>query len=173
MNTRIAIIDDDEDFRLFFSRGLVEEGLDARSFVPDEHLYEALVLFAPHIITFDLNFNSDQTGIDLLRLFENEFVEARKIVISGYLSISATVECMKYNADNVFMKPITPKKFIHMLQSEHVALTPQKNDLQTLEWESIHSVLKKNQFNISKSARELGMNRRTLQRKLKKRPYFL
>lgn len=39
-----------------------------------------------------------------------------------------------------------------------------------LEWEHIQQVLHKNQGNISVTARELGMHRRTLQRKLQKRP---
>jgi two-component system response regulator RegA len=39
-----------------------------------------------------------------------------------------------------------------------------------LEWEHIQKVLNENEGNISKTARELKMHRRTLQRKLQKRP---
>jgi len=39
-----------------------------------------------------------------------------------------------------------------------------------LEWEHIQRVLNENQGNISATARSLGMHRRTLQRKLQKRP---
>jgi two-component system response regulator RegA len=35
-----------------------------------------------------------------------------------------------------------------------------------MEWEHIQQVLKMNQGNISETARQLGMHRRTLQRKL-------
>ncbi|KAB2928495.1 MAG: DNA-binding response regulator, partial [Candidatus Contendobacter sp.] len=38
------------------------------------------------------------------------------------------------------------------------------------EWEHIQRVLRDNDGNISATARQLGMHRRTLQRKLAKRP---
>jgi two-component system response regulator RegA len=39
-----------------------------------------------------------------------------------------------------------------------------------VEWEHIQKVLLENQGNISDTAKALGMHRRTLQRKLAKRP---
>ena len=41
-----------------------------------------------------------------------------------------------------------------------------------LEWEHLNQVLKLNNGNVSAAARQLSMHRRTLQRKLKKRPSF-
>ena len=45
----------------------------------------------------------------------------------------------------------------------------QTKDIKLQEWETIHQALKDNNFNISKTAESLGMYRRTLQRKIKKR----
>jgi two-component system response regulator RegA len=42
--------------------------------------------------------------------------------------------------------------------------------LDRIEWEHIQRVLAENAGNISETARQLGMHRRTLQRKLQKRP---
>ena len=42
--------------------------------------------------------------------------------------------------------------------------------VERLEWEHIQKVLKENHGNISATARSLGMYRRTLQRKLAKKP---
>ena len=42
--------------------------------------------------------------------------------------------------------------------------------LKRLEWENIQRVLAENNGNISATARQLKMHRRTLQRKLEKRP---
>jgi two-component system response regulator RegA len=39
-----------------------------------------------------------------------------------------------------------------------------------LEWEHIQKILNDNEGNISATARSLGMHRRTLQRKLQKKP---
>ncbi|MGG8896426.1 helix-turn-helix domain-containing protein [Escherichia coli] len=42
--------------------------------------------------------------------------------------------------------------------------------MKTLEWERINQTLAENNFNISETARQLGMHRRTLARKLEKQP---
>ncbi|RUX98701.1 two-component system response regulator, partial [Mesorhizobium sp. M7A.F.Ca.US.005.03.2.1] len=41
--------------------------------------------------------------------------------------------------------------------------------IKNLEWERIHETLVEADFNISETARRLGMHRRTLARKLEKR----
>jgi len=51
-----------------------------------------------------------------------------------------------------------------------VALRLSPTSVNRLEWEHIQRVLKDNHGNISATARSLGMHRRTLQRKLQKRP---
>ena len=55
-------------------------------------------------------------------------------------------------------------------QRPTVELAPQPPSLERLEWEHLQRVLSENQGNISATARALGMHRRTLQRKLQKRP---
>jgi two-component system response regulator RegA len=49
-----------------------------------------------------------------------------------------------------------------------VALSQRASSIKTLEWERIHEVLAQTGFNISETARLLGMHRRTLARKLEK-----
>src|SRR3546814_11372466 len=43
------------------------------------------------------------------------------------------------------------------------------SSIKTVEWEHIHQTLVETGFNISETARRLGMHRRTLARKLEKR----
>ena len=50
-----------------------------------------------------------------------------------------------------------------------VALTERSTSIKTLEWERIHETLVETGFNISETARRLGLHRRTLARKLEKR----
>ena len=49
-----------------------------------------------------------------------------------------------------------------------VSLTERATSIKTLEWERIHETLAATGFNISETARRLGMHRRTLARKLGK-----
>jgi len=44
-----------------------------------------------------------------------------------------------------------------------------QSSIKTVEWEHIHQTLVETDFNISETARRLGMHRRTLARKLEKR----
>jgi two-component system response regulator RegA len=50
-----------------------------------------------------------------------------------------------------------------------VSVTERPSSIKTLEWERIHETLAETGFNISETARRLGMHRRTLARKLEKR----
>jgi two-component system response regulator RegA len=51
-----------------------------------------------------------------------------------------------------------------------MALDATPATVERLEWEHINRVLQEQQGNISATARRLNMHRRTLQRKLAKRP---
>lgn len=169
---RIAVIDDDKDFRELFSNGLKMLGYDVKSITPNSNYLTQLQHFAPHIITLDLNLSSTQTGIDLLIEIRSKLLYAKIVIITGFASITSTVECIKKGADNVFVKPITPTQFISQLKEEDHRLNKVKSDLNSAEWELITQTLQQNQFNITQTAKFLGISRRTLQRKLQKRPYF-
>ncbi|MGB0495310.1 MAG: response regulator transcription factor, partial [Kangiellaceae bacterium] len=88
--------------------------------------------------------------------------------------ISTAVEAIKLGADDYLPKPITAKELINHLQDKKstvdLAISDKPMSVGRLEWEHIQKVLQDNKGNISASARALGMHRRTLQRKLGKRP---
>ena len=48
-------------------------------------------------------------------------------------------------------------------------LSDRPTSIKNLEWERIHETLVETDFNISETARRLGLHRRTLARKLEKR----
>ena len=55
-----------------------------------------------------------------------------------------------------------------MAGNADIELTGRATNIKTLEWERIHEMLAETDFNISETARRLGMHRRTLARKLEK-----
>jgi two-component system response regulator RegA len=55
-------------------------------------------------------------------------------------------------------------------QVEKAESTLEPMSVRRLEWEHIQKVLAENDGNVSETARQLKMHRRTLQRKLQKRP---
>ena len=58
--------------------------------------------------------------------------------------------------------------FGHVAGTAEIELTKRSTSIKNLEWERIHQVLVETDFNISETARRLGMHRRTLARKLEK-----
>ena len=100
--------------------------------------------------------------------------EMRVVILTGYSSIATAVEAIKRGATNYLCKPADADDVLTALLSEHADLTtlvPENPmSVDRLQWEHIQRVLAEHDGNISATARALGMHRRTLQRKLQKRP---
>jgi two-component system response regulator RegA len=100
--------------------------------------------------------------------------EMRVLILTGYSSIATAVEAIKRGACNYLCKPADADDVLAALLSEHAdldTLVPENPmSVDRLQWEHIQRVLTEHEGNISATARALGMHRRTLQRKLQKRP---
>jgi two-component system response regulator RegA len=94
------------------------------------------------------------------------------VVLTGYASIATAVEAIKLGARHYLAKPSNSDDieaaFGRATGNTEVALTERVTSIKTLEWERIHQMLAETGFNISETARRLGMHRRTLARKLDK-----
>ncbi len=96
-------------------------------------------------------------------------------MLTGYGSIPTAVEAVKTGAVNYLAKPVDVDTILANFGSEVKAAQmaespPSRMSLKRLEWEHIQRVLDEHDGNISAAARSLNMHRRTLQRKLQKRP---
>ena len=97
------------------------------------------------------------------------------LVLTGYASIQTTVQAMKLGAINYLCKPADTDTILSaLLKTEpdeaELLVVAQPMSIDRLEWEHIQRVLAEHHQNISATARALGMHRRTLQRKLGKKP---
>ena len=99
---------------------------------------------------------------------------AALVVLTGYSSIVTAVEATRAGATNYLCKPATIEEVLTAFGGgTDPAGTPIPSDpisVDRLEWEHIQRVLQEHEGNVSATARALGMHRRTLQRKLQKRP---
>ena len=98
--------------------------------------------------------------------------QAKIIMMTGYASIATTVEAMKQGADDYLPKPVTADDILRVYHGDRpdAGVTEEVLSPRRLEWEHIQRVLHENAGNISKTAEQLNMHRRTLQRKLQKKP---
>ena len=98
--------------------------------------------------------------------------------MTGYASLTTAVQAIKLGAVNYLAKPIDIPTLLKTLENpegteEEIQIAeeePSPTSLRRLEWEHIQRVLHENDGNISVTARQLNMHRRTLQRKLQKKP---
>jgi two-component system response regulator RegA len=94
------------------------------------------------------------------------------VVLTGFASINTAVEAIKLGACQYLAKPSNTDDieaaFGHVAGAAAIELSNRSTSIKTLEWERIHEVLVETGFNISETARRLGMHRRTLARKLEK-----
>ena len=96
-------------------------------------------------------------------------------MLTGYASIATAVEAIKLGASQYLAKPVDVSTLLAAFGDGAVAKgagiagsTPLS--VERMEWEHIQRILLEHGGNISATARALNMHRRTLQRKLGKRP---
>ncbi len=127
----------------------------------------------PEFAVIDLKM-SGPSGLVLVQRLKELDAETRIVMITGYASIATAVEAIKLGATHYLAKPTDADEVVAaLLRSTGNPDLPVNDDplsVERLEWEHIQKVLKENDDNISATARALKMHRRTLQRKLSKRP---
>ena len=168
------IIDDDKDFTSLLSRGLNREGIDTECAHSVNAAKEALSEKPFSHVSIDLNMGGE-SGLELVSYIKTHYPNILTVILTGYASISTAVEAIKKGATQYLAKPINAQDVITIFNQENDQVsidTTIQSDLALAEWEKIQTVLNECDFNISEAARQLGMHRRTLQRKLKKKHFF-
>ena len=96
------------------------------------------------------------------------------VVLTGFASIATAVEAIKRGATHYLTKPADVRDIVAAFDARcgesSVTLAARPTPLEQLEWEHIQRTLIAFDGNISATAKHLGLHRRTLQRKLQKRP---
>jgi|SRR5690606_24810099 two-component system response regulator RegA len=167
------IVDDDEAFAQVLARTLGRRGCPAAVARDEDSALHQCRLSPPQRVILDLKLEHS-SGLNLIAQLKAVAPAVQIVVLTGYSSIPTTVEAIKLGAVNYLCKPASATDIIEAFGSSEgnpdVALPPSPPSVDRLEWEHIQRVLADNGGNISASARILGMHRRTLQRKLQKRP---
>jgi len=171
--SRYLLVDDDEVFVDVLARSFKRMDFDVRTALSCD---EALVVandFAPDHAVVDLRIAAE-SGLDLISSLIALNPNMKIVMLTGYASVATAVEAIKLGAVHYLMKPATVDDILEAFdkKSGDASVSPAENppSVQRLEWEHIQKVLQEHDNNISAAARALGMHRRTLQRKLQKRP---
>lgn len=169
----ILVVDDDAAFTEVLGRALERRGYTARIAASEAGaLAQASQEPLPWRAVVDLRIG-EESGLDVVRALRQAQPTLAIVVLTGYASIATAVEAMRLGAVNYLTKPADADQILAAFDPDAAGAATVPEDplpLQRVEWEHIQRVLTECEGNISEAARRLGLHRRTLQRKLLKRP---
>lgn len=168
----LLIIEDDAAFARTLGRSFERRGYTVMLAASLEQANVMLEERTPGFAVVDLKLNGEASGLVCVKTLHAHDPEMLIVVLTGFASIATAVEAIKLGACHYLAKPSNTDDieaaFGRAMGDIEVGLTNRPSSIKTLEWERIHETLAETGFNISETARRLGMHRRTLARKLEK-----
>ena len=169
----ILIVDDDLIFLQVLSRALNKRGFQTFTAPTEAEALELSTIHKFDKAVLDLKLEHS-SGLKLLEKLKAKNSDISIVLLTGYSSISTAVEAIKLGATNYLCKPADADEILQAFNEDNgnanTDITNTPPSVNRLEWEHIQQVLQQHDGNVSATARALGMHRRTLQRKLFKRP---
>lgn len=172
-NRSLVIVEDDATFARTLARSFERRGYAVQVASGARELEDLLANDVPDFAVVDLKLGSS-SGLGCVRTLHERNPEMRIVVLTGFASIATAVEAIKLGAAHYLPKPSNTDEieaaFGRVEGDVEVPLGNRPTSIKLWEWERINETLADTDFNISETARRLGMHRRTLARKLEKRP---
>lgn len=169
----ILIVDDDQTFAEVLANAFASRGFNTHTASNSESALKKIAEHDFDKIVLDLKIDQE-SGLNLLPQLKEHAPNTNIIILTGYSSIATTVQAIKLGASNYLCKPANADEILTAFDTDPTSETPlpaeQAPSVNRLQWEYIQKTLDAHNGNISATARSLGMHRRTLQRKLQKRP---
>ena len=170
----LLLVDDDDAFRRVLARALGRRGYAVRSAANVDAALAMAQIQPPEYAVVDLKMPGDSGLVLIEKLIELD-PNTRIVMLTGYASIATAIEAIKLGALHYLSKPCDADEVVaalgkSMAGDATLAVSDSPISVDRLEWEHIQRVLAEHQGNVSSTARALKMHRRTLQRKLSKRP---
>lgn len=169
----LLLVDDDEIFCKVLKQALTRRGYQVSTAHNVTQGYEVAQQSPPEFAIVDLSM-PDESGLVMIEKLKQLDKHTKIVVLTGYSSVATAVEAVKLGATHYLTKPADAEEIINAFGREDgdtsVEVTAKPVSVNRLEWEHLQRVLMDCDNNVSEAARQLGMHRRTLQRKLQKRP---
>lgn len=169
----LLLVDDDATLTHVLARAFSRRGFQVLEAHNSPTALEHCSRQPVHRCVLDLKI-AHESGLPLIARLRQLQPELRIVILTGYSSINTAVEAIKLGAHHYLCKPADADEILQAFDAgdgnEDAEIQATPPSVSRLEWEHIQRVLAEHEGNISATARALGMHRRTLQRKLQKRP---
>src|SRR5690606_7479510 len=170
-DTSLVIVDDDRAFLQRLGRAMESRGYAVRTAASVAEGMELIRQKPPAFAVVDMRLE-DGNGLDVIAELTRIRPDARGIVLTGYGNIATAVNAVKLGAVDYLAKPADADDVVAALLSiEGRKAEPPEHPMSAdrVRWEHIQRIYELCDRNVSETARQLNMHRRTLQRILAKR----
>lgn len=173
------IVDDDDIFRKTLRRSFEKRGIRVEDAGSARDAMDFFRRSRPDVVVLDYKM-PERDGLSLLREMHVDSPLSVFVVLTGFGSIPLAVESMKEGADTFLSKPIEAEQIL--VEADRILTKKRQSvpglgksearafSLEVLERQGIERALEATEGNVSKASVLLGIDRRTLQRKMKR--YF-
>jgi len=168
---RVLLVDDEETLRERLARALRHRGYEVWT---ASSVHTALGLLherpPPDAALVDLRMPGT-SGLELLRELKRLYPGLHVVIMTGFGSIPTAVEATRLGAADFLQKPVNTEEVLAALEGHRDRTRPTSVEVPSLasaEWEHIQRVLADCGGNVTEAARRLGIDRRSLQRKLRR-----
>ncbi|MDH3900869.1 MAG: response regulator transcription factor [Gammaproteobacteria bacterium] len=172
-NPVLLLVDDDEIYCSVLGDALEKRNYEVHIAYDLAMALELARKHEPECAVVDLRIDTE-SGLELVKQLSELDENTRIVMLTGFASVATAVEAIKLGAVHYLAKPANADEVVAALQRTEgdasVSPAEQPLSVKRLEWEHLQKVLAEHNGNISAAARALKMHRRTLQRKLAKRP---
>ncbi|NWG30212.1 MAG: response regulator [Rhodocyclaceae bacterium] len=166
------IVDDNDTFRKVLGRSFEKRGWKVLAAADADAALRLAAAAHPSHAVIDLMLGPlAKNGLHVLKDLRGIEPEMRIVLLTGYASVATAVEALRLGATHYFAKPVDVDQIIDAFAGHCTASNEPPSEpmtLRQLEWETLQRTLLGCNWNVSAAARRMGMERRTLQRKLKK-----
>jgi two-component system response regulator RegA len=168
----LLIVEDDAAFARTLARSFERRGYTVSVADGPAAMEAAIAAGTPEFAVVDLRL-AGSSGLACVERLHAHDPATVIVVLTGYASIATAVQAIKLGATSYLAKPANTddieRAFGMTEATADVPIVERATSIKTMEWERINEMLAETGFNVSETARRLGMHRRTLARKLEKR----
>jgi two-component system, response regulator RegA len=172
-------LDDDEDILTSAELVLTRHGFDVlKAQTPDAA--RSIIDKTPlDVLLLDLNYRrgdtSGEAGLTFLKACMASHPHLPVVIVTGHSGMSIAIEAMRQGAQDFVVKPWNNDRFVASIRAAidspralPAAAPPKDLNLERSERDLIKAALERHQFNISNAAKDLGLTRAALYRRMEK-----
>ncbi|PYF07786.1 two-component system response regulator RegA [Rhodobacter viridis] len=165
----LLIVEDDPHLAETLASAFTRRGYAVHTALREDSAIALAARIRPTHALVDLKL-AEGSGLGVVKALATLDAPPAIVVLTGFAAVATAVEAIKLGATQYLAKPATAREieaaFSHRAGMAMPEIEAPQVGVKAQEWELIQRTLAETGFNVSETARRLGMHRRTLARKL-------